>query len=135
MLRGVGFGLIAVLAVGAPAVSAQEASSLPPPSNAEAMQAGLKAAFENRLKDPESARYEFSEPVRAYCRQGFMGKKPPRYGWAMNFTVNAKNSYGGYTGPQPYTALDYDDSDEMPVWPGFNFGLSKHACLIERPAN
>lgn len=46
-----------------------------------------------QLKDPESARYEFSSaPVKAWY--GGMGK----YGWGVCAHINAKNSYGGYTG-------------------------------------
>lgn len=48
------------------------------------------------LKDPESAIYAFSPaPIKGW----FRGKgEKVRYAWKISYTVNAKNSYGGYTG-------------------------------------
>lgn len=47
-----------------------------------------------RLKDPYSAQYNFlNSPTR-----GFIGLGGAKYGWAVCALINAKNSYGGYTG-------------------------------------
>lgn len=55
----------------------------------------VKDYLERLLKDPESARYRFIKgPIRAYS--SYFG--PVQYGYGVCAEVNAKNSYGGYTG-------------------------------------
>lgn len=57
----------------------------------------IRAWFETALKDPESARYmHFSKPRKEWA----VAQKKPIYGWSVCATINAKNSYGGYTGAQ-----------------------------------
>ena len=60
----------------------------------------VKSLFAKSLFDPESARYEFQEP-----RRGYMQDEPPKFGWAVCGTVNAKNRFGGYAGRQAYFVL------------------------------
>ena len=49
-----------------------------------------------KLKDPESAIYAFSPTPK---KDWFRGTgNMVRYAWKITYTVNAKNSYGGYTG-------------------------------------
>jgi hypothetical protein len=68
-------------------------------------QATIKTFMERVLKDPESARYDFRKtPV-----QGFSGN-PREYGWVTCVGINAKNSFGGYTGVQQYFFLIRYDS-------------------------
>ncbi|AMO82119.1 MULTISPECIES: lipoprotein [Hafniaceae] len=50
------------------------------------------------LKDPDSAKYEFGEPRKAYLQGGIAENFKMYYGWVIPVSVNAKNSYGGYTG-------------------------------------
>jgi len=58
------------------------------------------------LKDPESARYRFGTPKKAYVNEGLAyGGGVAWYGWLVDVAVNAKNSFGGYTGAKPYVAL------------------------------
>lgn len=63
-------------------------------------------------KDPESLRVAFG-----FCGKGYvLGGKPtsyiPRgvvvYGYAIEGSVNAKNSFGGYAGPKPFFVLIRD---------------------------
>ncbi|HCD8204972.1 TPA: hypothetical protein ND709_004620, partial [Klebsiella michiganensis] len=54
----------------------------------------IKDSMSARLKDPYSARYDFNEPFKGWCKSGFT----TYYGWLVPFTLNAKNSYGGYVG-------------------------------------
>lgn len=55
----------------------------------------VKAQYTNILKDPYSAVYRFGAPKRVY----FQGPNNSRlFGTAIPVHVNAKNSYGGYTG-------------------------------------
>jgi len=65
--------------------------------------------MEMSLKDPESARYKIEPPYRAYANQS------PRdggvflwHGYRVDFYINAKNSFGGYTGFKPYFAMFRD---------------------------
>jgi hypothetical protein len=47
------------------------------------------------LKDPESVRYStFSKPRKEYIIENYN----PVYGFSVCVGINAKNSYGGYTG-------------------------------------
>ena len=57
-----------------------------------------------RLKDPYSARYDFNEPFKGWCKSGFT----TYYGWLVPFTLNAKNSYGGYVVEEKLFVLDSD---------------------------
>lgn len=59
-------------------------------------QGTVKRHMQLRLKDPESARYEFRNPV-VQAWSGYGGRN---YGYASCVLVNAKNSFGGYTGFQ-----------------------------------
>jgi hypothetical protein len=56
--------------------------------------------FNANLKDPYSAHYTFYEPVETSWYQGWSTHK--FYGWKVMVDVNAKNSFGGYTGNQSY---------------------------------
>ena len=73
----------------------------------------IRSAMETLLKDPESARYRFDAPAHAWLpRYHFDARVPGQphqhgyvFGWTVSFAVNAKNSYGGYTGEQSYEAF------------------------------
>ena len=65
------------------------------PTNYEAK---IKNLFDDYLKDPESARYKFGTPVKAYSEALNDSWK----GWAVPVSINAKNSYGGYGGYKTY---------------------------------
>lgn len=63
----------------------------------------VKAYFQGILKDPYSAQYRFSEPYKAYLRAApIVGGNPKTFGYIAEVGVNAKNSYGGYTGEKQY---------------------------------
>lgn len=67
----------------------------------ELYEAKIKSYQEQRLKDPDSAKYRFSEPHKGWCK--FDGKV--NYGWIVDYTLNAKNSFGGYVGQKPQFAF------------------------------
>lgn len=57
----------------------------------------IRNHMSRKLKDPESARYEFlNQPKAAWATLG--GKK---FGYAVCTNINAKNSFGGYVGSRP----------------------------------
>lgn len=62
------------------------------PTNYEQL---IKTSFANSLKDPDSARYgRFSKPRK----EQIIRNNQAIYGYSVCAPVNAKNSYGGYTG-------------------------------------
>lgn len=66
----------------------------------------IKVHFEKVLKDPESARYRFGQPIKAYANEGLAyGGKVTWVGYLVDVQVNAKNSFGGYVGFKPYMVL------------------------------
>lgn len=87
--------------------------AMPRPINQDAGDQAAKAWFQANLKDPESARYgPFRQPVSGVLAlpnlnsrggRDFEHYGSTRYvGWFMCGEVNAKNSYGGYTGFEPF---------------------------------
>lgn len=59
--------------------------------------------FSMRLKDPSSAQYSFlKEPEKQWYGFGNV------YGYGVCLTINAKNSYGGYTGQKLYFVMIRD---------------------------
>lgn len=75
----------------------------PPPSTAQ-IETDIKAAMKAQLFDPYSAVYEFQKPYAGKAWGGLIygGWK---YGYIVEYTLNAKNRFGGYVGAQPYTAV------------------------------
>ena len=68
-----------------------------------AYQEMVKSAFSQMLKDPYSAVYEFhGDPVKGYYVNPPIKGGGVTYGWCGNVSVNAKNSYGGYTGSEEW---------------------------------
>ena len=72
------------------------------------------------LKDPASATYQFSNTFKGRCKRGRLGGAQ-WIGWAANVSINAKNSFGGYTGYQPYTIL-FSGGIAVRAIEGANFG-------------
>lgn len=58
----------------------------------------VKRYYKNHLKDPDSALYQ----VISRPKKMMLGSRleTPRYGFLVCTTLNAKNSYGAYTGYQ-----------------------------------
>lgn len=67
-------------------------------------QNSIKSSVGSRLKDPYSAIYEFGTPYKGWCQSGFT----TLFGWIVPFSLNAKNSYGGYTGISPNAVMFID---------------------------
>jgi hypothetical protein len=65
--------------------------------------AAIKIFMQMYLKDPESARYQFSQPHQGWAKEPPWAFNGPEYtGYFVLADVNAKNSFGGYTGAKPY---------------------------------
>lgn len=97
--------LVVALLLGCATATKEEISKADfgnPPINIEASVKGLMA---QRLKDPYSAMYRFGNPRKGVTQDGLLlgGKK--RFGWIVPVGINAKNSFGGYTGEQMHYFL------------------------------
>lgn len=70
-------------------------------------QAQIKNTMSAMLKDPYSAQYTFLQPFKGYSQDGAWApsKGGVTYGWVAPVMVNAKNSYGGYTGAKRYVFM------------------------------
>lgn len=73
-----------------------------PPSSFDS----IPGRMSDLLKDPYSAKYRYHHaPVKGYANNGLLhGGDVAFFGWMVPFEVNAKNSFGAYTGWQPYVA-------------------------------
>ena len=72
----------------------------PAPSNIESK---VRGYFEYILKDPSSANYRVGSPFKAYQNEGLItGGGIQWTGYAVYVDINAKNSFGGYTGYKKY---------------------------------
>jgi hypothetical protein len=66
-----------------------------------------------RLKDPYSAVYRFETPRRGFVKDGiFVGGKT-HYGWIVSTWINAKNSFGGYTGAQLFYVMFFGENGNV----------------------
>jgi len=62
----------------------------------------IKAFISPKLKDPYSAVYDFGIPRKGAARDGLIFGCGKHYGWIIPVGINAKNSFGGYTGEQQF---------------------------------
>lgn len=84
---------------------ARPAGSLPAEYRASAEQ-----VLASGLRDPRSAIFDHREaPYILTCDRGVFGNQAIADFWAVEVWVNARNGYGGYTGPQPYTVVFIPD--------------------------
>ena len=82
--------------------SKNEPAPAPLPKN---WQNAVKSAITSHLKDPDSAKFRFLEPPEFYGFSNadrypsvFHTQDYPMFGYVGGVFVNAKSSYGGYTG-------------------------------------
>ena len=82
---------------------AEYVASLPPEGDRptdEYVQRAALAYFKYSLKDPDSAKYEWGSVELGTWKGAFERFGTP--GWIATVQVNAKNSYGAYTGYSPF---------------------------------
>lgn len=61
-----------------------------------------KKFLDKRLKDPESAVIEWKNYKKSWMREGLIHGGGTRYGYVLNASIKAKNSYGAYIGYKQY---------------------------------
>lgn len=88
----------------------------------------IKNHMTSILKDPESARYTFEPPFKGYSQDGSLSSTGGgvTYGQVVGVQVNAKNSYGGYTGNQLYVFM-FSNGIMYDSTANFQFGRVKRA--------
>jgi len=64
-----------------------------------------KSFLNNRLKDPESATINWGTFEKSWMREGLIHGGGTKYGYRLNASIKAKNSYGAYTGYKNYVFL------------------------------
>lgn len=85
----------------------------------------IKNLMSNQLKDPGSAIYEFGVPRKGYTKDGWATGGKTHFGYVVPVNVNAKNSYGGYTGKKPYYYL-FSEGLIYDVTNLFSMGMGKY---------
>lgn len=76
----------------------------------------IKDLMSVQLKDPYSAQYKFEAPYKGYANKGLIYGGGRDYGWVVRVWVNAKNSFGGYTGYQPHIYLFRGERIVRELW-------------------
>lgn len=96
--------------VPAPTVEEARAIGYGPEPTVEVLDQALKTFFQDRLIDPESARFSYrNRPKKEYMKEtGIFGDHTLRTGWTFIVAVNAKNRLGGYVGAEDYEFLIKD---------------------------
>jgi len=61
-----------------------------------------KEVLARTLKDPYTAQLAFGQLYKGYSLTAPLQGRKAAYGYMLDVMVNAKNSYGGYTGAKPY---------------------------------
>jgi hypothetical protein len=65
-------------------------------------EARAKEFLKEYLKDPASAIYEWNPVYNGWVREAPLSGGGLKFGYLLDGNINAKNSYGGYTGFAPY---------------------------------
>ncbi|MBS0160742.1 MAG: hypothetical protein JSS26_19350 [Nitrospira sp.] len=83
---------------GRPTEAAQSAADYGTSIEQSAAQQLAESWLTLHLKDSESARYQWGVVQRGYTKDPLISGGAVNYGYLLPVLVNAKNSYGGYTG-------------------------------------
>jgi len=87
---------LAIIALSGCAQSQHDRDFGPLPANYKAL---VKEAILARLKDPDSAKFDFYKQPSNVDVNGFKGR------WTVCVRVNAKTSDGGFTGKKPWAVF------------------------------
>ena len=89
----------------------------------------IRSSLEKSLKDPDSAKYsDYKEPKKEYYITD-PTKREVLYGYAACVSVNAKNSYGGYSGSMPFWFL-IKDSKVIATLDSESAGASSQSIML-----
>lgn len=84
----------------APRPSETELASLDfgEPVSQDFAESDAKIFFEHYLKDPYSAQIQYAHVYRGWVKEPLLNGGKLHYGYVLDVSVNAKNSFGGYVG-------------------------------------
>lgn len=106
--------------VGSPTVEETATADYGAMASAAEYKSQIESYFNSTLKDPGSIQYKsISAPRKGHARiaNQWMGWST-MYGYTVDATINAKNSYGGYAGFKTYSFL-FRDGKLVDVTRGF----------------
>lgn len=92
----------------APTVSEQVAADYGMAIDQDKAEEMAQSYIAARLKDPMSAVYAWELVAKGFSSAAPIAGRKLTYGYLLNGTVNAKNSFGGYTGSTSYQFLFRD---------------------------
>lgn len=98
-------GLSACANMKPPSPAEIAAANYGPAPTQEAAEQGAKDFLNRGLKDPYSAQWDCNPVYKGWLKDAAIYGGQVYYGWRLDCTVNAKNSYGGYTGGKTYNFL------------------------------
>ena len=84
----------------------------------------IKNLMSRLLKDPASATYQFAEPRKGMTQDGWAVGGKKYFGYIVPVSINAKNSFGGYTGAKQYYFL-FSEGKVMEVTSMIGSGMGK----------
>lgn len=64
--------------------------------------------LKRRLKDPGSAIFEWGQFGKGWFREAPIDGGALKFGYMLHANINAKNSFGGYTGMKPHLFIFYN---------------------------
>lgn len=102
---------LAIIALSGCAQSQHDRDFGPLPANYKAL---VKEAILARLKDSDSAKFDFYKAPSNIDVHGFKGR------WKVCVRVNAKNSDGGFTGERPWAV--FFEHGRVPTYYGVSSG-------------
>jgi len=100
--------LLSACATGPPTREELSSADYGSPISQQNAEAQAKQFLRRHLKDPDSAIYEWNPVYRGWMRDAPIHGGGLRFGYILYGNVNAKNSFGGYTGLKPYNFVFYD---------------------------
>ena len=85
----------------------------------------IKNLMSRLLKDPYSANYRFGTPRKGFAQDGLLMGGAKHFGYIIPVYINAKNSFGGYTGEQLHYLL-ISEGKVNEITQLFNVGMAKY---------
>ncbi|MCC7146095.1 MAG: hypothetical protein IT443_06585 [Phycisphaeraceae bacterium] len=85
------------------------------PITESAAKAKAEAWMRGILKDPESASFEWASFKQGWAAEGLFYGGGYLYGYLLDGWVNARNSFGGYTGRKRYVFM-FHNGEIAAVW-------------------
>ena len=101
---------LSACASGPPTQKELAAADYGSPISQQDAEAQAKQFMSRYLKDPYSAQYEWSNVYQGWIRHAPVHGGGLVFGYILDVNVNAKNSFGGYTGLKPYRFVFKDRS-------------------------